>query len=371
MMVRLKRVAAQTFKELVQLKRDKLTLALAFLLPMFAMLLFAFTSSLDVNNINLAVQDLDVTSASREYIATFERTNKFKLIAVGTETDVPQMLAQGQIAVGLIIPPEFTQDLQRGREAQVQALIDGTDANTANLIRNYALATNNAFVQNLNNSTPIAVNIQSQFWYNPGLESLRYIGPGAMGLSLTLLPPLFAGLATAKEWEHGTIVQVYASSLTGTEYLLGKAAAYWLVGMTEILLTNVMAWFFFSLWYAGDPTPLIVGSAFYVACGVLWGIFIGSNFKSLPVVIQVVVATTFMLPWLMSGFTYPIANIPIALRWLSNITPTTFYILLARDAFAQGVGWSTVGGAVLILGLLAGICFFLAWHKLKRMQLEV
>ncbi|MCC5670748.1 ABC transporter permease [Nostoc sp. CHAB 5784] len=369
-MVRPKRVIAQTIKELVQLKRDQLILALAFLLPVFAMLLFGLTSSLDVNNINLAVQDLDITYTSREYIATFERTNKFKIVAIGSKVNVPQMLNQGKIAAGLIIPPEFTRDLRHGREAQVQILVDGTDANTANLIRNYAIATNNAFVGNLNHKTAIAVNIQSQFWYNPGLKSLNYVGPGAMGMSLTLLPPLFAGLATAKEWEHGTIIQVYASSLTGTEYLLGKTMAYWLVGITEVFLTNVMAWFFFGLWYAGDPTPLIVGSALYVACGVLWGIFVGSNFKSLPVVVQVVVATTFMLPWLMSGFTYPIANIPTALRWLANFTPTTFYILLARDAFSQGMGWSIAWSSVLTLGLLAGFFFLLAWWKLRRMQLE-
>lgn len=370
-MIRPKPIIAQTLKELIQLKRDRLTLALALFLPLFAMLLLGLTASLDVKNINLAIQDLNSTSISREYIATFERTNKFKLVAQGPEVNVPQMLNRGQIAVGLIIPPEFTRDLlRRGRQAQVQILVDGTDANTANLVRTYAIATTNAFTENLRGINPTAVSIQSQLLYNPGLESLKYIGPGAMGMALTLFPPLLAGLATAKEREQDTILQVYASSLTGSEYLLGKAAAYWLVGMAEVLLVNLVAWPFFGLWFAGDPTPLVIGSAFYVACGVFWGIFVGSNVKSQTVVIEVGFATAFLLPMLMSGFIYPIANIPIALRWLSNIIPTSFYILLARDAFSRGVGWSTAWVPVLTLGLLAGLFFFLAWRKLQHMQLE-
>jgi len=239
-MIRPKRMIAQTIKELTQLGRDRLTLTLALLLPLIVLLLFGFAVSLDVSNINLAIQDLDRTPTSREYIATFERTNKFNLVTQGPTVNVSRLLAQG-IAAGLIIPPEFSRDLQRsGRKAQVQILVDGTDANTANIVRGYAKATTHAFVDNLQpSSNPLAVSVQSRLWYNPGLETLKYIGPGAMAMALTLFPPLIASLAIAKEWEQGTILQVYASSLSGSEYLLGKAAAYWLVGMAEVLLVGL------------------------------------------------------------------------------------------------------------------------------------
>jgi ABC-2 type transport system permease protein len=371
--VRPKRIIAQALKELTQLGRDRLTLALALVLPLIQLLLFGFAVSLDVNNINLAIQDLDLTPISREYIATFERTNQFRLVAQGPEINVSRLLDQGKVAAGLIVPAEFSRDLsRRGREAQVQILVDGTDANTANIVRGYAKATTNAFVENLRSgSNPTSVSIQSRLWYNPGLETLKYIGPGAMAIALTLFPPLLAGLATVKEREQGTILQVYASSLTGTEYLLGKAAAYWLVGMAEVLLVNLVAWTCFGLWFAGDPTPLVIGSVFYIACGVLWGIFIGSNSKSQSTVIQAVTLSAFLLSLLMSGFIYPVANIPIGLRWISNFVPARSYILLTRDAFARGVGWPLVWPSVLTLGLLAGFFFFLAWRKLQSMQLEI
>jgi ABC-2 type transport system permease protein len=372
MRIRPKRIFAQTVKELTQLMRDHLTFTMALLLPLILLMLFGFTLSLEVNKINVAFQDLDLTPSSREYIATFERTNKFKVIAQGPEVNVSQLLDRGKIAAGLIIPPEFTRDLNRRKhKAQVQILIDGTDANTANIVRSYARATNNAFVENLRSvSNPTVVSVQSRMWYNPGLESLKYVGPGAVTISLALFPPLLAGLATAREREQGTIVQVYASSLTASEYLLGKATAYWLVGMVEVFLVNLAALPLFGLWFVGDPICLIVGSCLYVACGVFWGIFLGSStnsIKSQSNVIQAVTFSAFLLSLLMSGFIYPVDNIPIAIRWITNIVPAHFYMLLARDTFVRGMGWFSVWAPVLTLGLLASFFFFIAWQKVRIM----
>ncbi len=371
-MVRTKRIVAQAIKELTQLGRDRLTLTMALGLPLVLLLLFGFSTSLDVNRINIAIQDLDRTRLSREYIATFERTNKFHIVDQGPAVNVAPLLDQGRVFAGLIIPPTFSRDLQRrGRDAQVQVLVDGTDANTANIVRGYANSTTNAFVENLRSgSTTLPLSLQTRLWFNPGLETLKYIGPGAIALSVTLFPPLLAGLATAKEREQSTVLQVYASSLSGTEYLLGKAAAYWLVGMAEVLFVNLEAWCFFGLRFAGDPTPMILGSGLYIASGVLWGIFLGSNAATQSATIQAVSFTAFLLSLQFSGYIYPISNIPGGLRWLSHIVPASHYIILTRDAYTRGVGWVGVWGSVLALILLLGLFFFLAWRKLQKMQVE-
>ncbi|WP_017318424.1 ABC transporter permease [Mastigocladopsis repens] len=370
MTVRPKRIFAQTIKELTQLGRDRLTLTLALGLPLILLLLFGFAVSLEVNKINLAIQDLDRTPSSREYIATFERTNKFNLVAQGPEIDVPRLLDQGKVSAGLIIPLKFARDLQRsGSNVEVQVLLDGTDSNTANIVRGYAKSINNAFVENLRGTTSQAVNLQSRLWYNPGLETLEYIGPGAIAITVTLFPALLSALATAKEHEQGTILQVYSSSLTGTEYLLGKAAAFWLVGMAEVLLVNLEAWLFLGLWFAGDPTPMIIGSMLYIASGVFWGTFVGKATQMQSAAIQAVSFTAFLLSLQLSGYIYPVANIPIAIRWISSIIPARYYIELTRDAYVRGVGWMGVWVAVLALALLTGLFFFLAWRKFQKMQL--
>jgi ABC-2 type transport system permease protein len=369
-MIRPKRIITQIVKELTQLGRDRLTMTMALALPIVFLLLFGFAVSLDVNNINLAIQDLDNTPTSREYIATFERTERFKVVAKGPNVDVSQMLGQSKISAGLIIPLNFTRDLQRpGRQAQVQLLVDGSDANTANIAQGYASATTNAFVENLQAvSQPTAVSVESRLWYNPGLETLRYIGPGAVALVLFIYPPLLSGLATAKELDQATILQVYASSLSCTEYLLGKAAAYWIVGMAEVLLVNLPAWLIFGIWFAGDPTPLIVGTMFYIACGVLWGIFVGNNAKNQSAVILAVTLSSFLPSLLLSGYIYPVSNIPIGFRWLANVVPARYYILLTRDAFNRGVGWPLVWLSVIALVILASFFFFLSWRKMRPMQ---
>lgn len=369
--MRIKRVIAQTIKELTQLGRDRLTLVLALGLPLMLLLLFGFAVSLEVNQINFAIQDLDRTPASREYIATFARTNKFHIIEQGADVKVPQLLDRGRVSAGLIIPPEFVRDLQRGdRAATIQILVDGTDANTANIVRGYVQATTNEFVTNLQGGKSPAVSLQSRLWYNPGLETLQYIGPSAIALTVTLFPALLAGLATARELEQGTILQVYASSLTGMEYLLGKAAAFWLVGMAEVLLVNLEAWIFFGLWFAGDPTPMIFGSTLYIACGVFWGMFLGSRTKVQSAAIQAVTFTAFLLSLTMSGYIYPVANIPNPIRLLTNFIPARWYILLTRDAYVRGVGWLGVWFPILVLLLLVGFFFFIAWRSLRVMQLS-
>ncbi len=376
MAVRPKRIIAQTIKELTQLGRDRLTLTLALGLPIVLLLLFGFAVSLKVNQINIGIQDLALTPTSREYIATFERTNKFNIVEQGPTVNIPRLLDRGRIAAGLIIPPKFLRDLRRSqRESQVQLLIDGTDANTANIVRGYASATNTEFVQNMQaagstKSLTNPVSLQSRLWYNPGLKTLQYIGPGALAITVALFPPLLAGLAMAREREQSTILQVYASSLTGTEYLLGKAAAFWLVGMAEVLVVNLEAWLFFGIWFVGDPTPLILGSILYIICGVFWGIFLGSNANTQSAVIQSVSFTAFLLSLQLSGFAYPVSNIPLSIRWIAEIIPARHYILLTRDAYTRGVGWISDWSPVLALIVLASFFFFLAWRKLHKMQVE-
>ncbi|MBR8838156.1 MAG: ABC transporter permease [Stigonema ocellatum SAG 48.90 = DSM 106950] len=367
----MKRIFAQTIKELTQLGRDRLSLTMALLLPLILLLLFGFAVSLKVNQINFAIQDLDLTPISREYIATFERTTKFNIVAYGPNVNVPRLLDQGRVAAGLIIPPKFARDFLRAqRSASAQILVDGTDSNTANIVRGYAKATTNTFVENSQGSNVTAVSLQSRLWYNPGLETLKYIGPGAIAITVTLFPALLAALATAKEYEQGTILQVYASSLTGIEYLLGKAAAFWLVGMAEVLLVNLEAWLFFGLWFAGDPTPMIVGSALYIACGVFWGILLGRNTQIQSAAIQAVSFTAFLLSLQLSGYIYPVSNIPVAIRWISYLVPAQHYILITRDAYDRGVGWLGVWVPVLVLALLASLFFFLAWRRLQSMQVK-
>src|SRR3989442_5226671 len=226
----MKRILAQVRKELTQLWRDRLTLALALVLPVVLLLLLSKATSLSVKDIPVVVQDLDKTPMSRRYLETVSASLSFKLGALPTNMSPERVLAQNQARAALIIPPQFERDLRRGQNVEVQWLIDGTDANTANVMRGKAAAITQAFTGQIQPATiHPAIKPLNRYWFNTGREDLKYFGPGVLAFGLTMFPPLLAALALSREGELKTILQVYVSSITAFEYLLGKVIAYTIV----------------------------------------------------------------------------------------------------------------------------------------------
>src|SRR5262249_53270197 len=175
----MRRVLAQVRKELTQLSRDKLTLALALVLPVLLLLLLSNATSLTVKNIPVAVQDLDKTPTSRQYIEAVGASLSFKVSALPHNISPEDALNRNLSRATLIIPPQFERNLKRGQNAEVQWLIDGTDANTANIMRGKATAITQSFGSSIRVSAPkLAIQPQIRYWFNPGREDLKYFGPG-------------------------------------------------------------------------------------------------------------------------------------------------------------------------------------------------
>src|SRR5262249_16045965 len=198
-----------------QLWRDRLTLALALVLPTLLLLLLSKATSLSVRDIPVVVQDLDKTPMSRRYVETVGSALSFKLNALPPDRSPERVLAENQARAALIIPPEFERDLARGRSAEVQWLIDGTDANTPNVMRGKGGAITQSFTAQIQQpSQPLAIEPQIRYWFNPGREDLKYFGPGVLAFGMAMFPPLLAALALSREGELKTILQVYVSSIT-------------------------------------------------------------------------------------------------------------------------------------------------------------
>ena len=173
----------------------------------------------------------------------------------------------------------------------------------------------------------------------------------------------------AREKEQGTIIQVYASSLSATELLLGKGLAYLLVGLGEAILIIGISFILFDLRFAVEPTPLLVGTPIFIGSAVMFGLLIGVRTGSQNAAVQAVALIGFLTALLLSGFIYPLSNIPFPLSWISNIIPTRYYIVVIRDAFVRGTGWSGVWVWILIMTGLGLLLFIAARRLLRRMQL--
>ncbi|MCX5964865.1 MAG: ABC transporter permease [Cyanobacteria bacterium] len=367
----MKRILSQCLKELAQFRRDRLTLALAFILPFATLLIFGFAIRLEAKDIPLIVQDFDRTNLSNRYIETLYATNQFKPVAWDINAS-PQLALDLSLAKAVvIIPPDFSRQINGEKQTEVQVLVDGTDANNARVIKNGLKATTNAFMRSqslLPKTNPIAT--LTRLWFNPGRKESLSIVPGTFAVVLWIFPSLLAAIAMVREKEKGTILQVYASSLSAEELILGKAAAYWVVAIGMALLVMGGGAVIFGLSFAGDPTPFLLGTVIYLWASTMFGMMIGSRVNNQNAAVQAVSLVGFLTSFLLSGFIYPLSNIPFPLSLIPNVVPARYFIEITRDAFVRGVGWSSVWLSVVMIFLLGMMFFNVARKALGRMQLS-
>ena len=334
----MRRIVAQARKELTQLLRDRLALALALVLPAGLISLLGTSISLTVTDIPIVIQDLDQTPLSRQYADAFRNSLTFYVIALPAAMAPETMLDLGRARAALIIPEHFARQIRRGRPAETQMVVDATDSNTARLTRGSAGQITRAFAQQVGapGAAP-AIQTATRLWFNPGREPRKFYGPGFMVLGLSIFPTVLAALAMSREGEQQTILQVYVSSISAHEFLLGK---------------------------------ILAGSALFVFCVMSFGSLVGAAIPNQAAAVQAVALGAFLLAFLLSGLIFPVENIPDALRWVSSLVQARYYVVVVRDAFLQGGGWPAVWWAVAAIGAIGLVFYGLAWWTMRRMQVK-
>jgi drug efflux transport system permease protein len=367
----MRRIFAQSRKELTQIIRDWRTLALALFLPLMLLFLMSTALSLTVSNLPIIVQDLDGSPASRYFIDAFRASITFSIVAWPVNKQPEQAFTSNVAHAALIIPEHFGRDMARGLDSPVQLLMDASDANTAKLVAGYSGQIARAFhKQTGGSSASDPVQTAIRFWYNPGRSSEKFLAPAIFVLGLSMFPPLLASLAMAKEGEQKTILQVYVSSISAHEFLLGKILAFMAVAVAECLLMLIPLFTYFGLSFAGDPTPFIVATVLYAFCVAAFGTMVGAAIPNQVAAIQAISFGGFLLVFLLSGLMFPIDNIPAGIRWISNFVWGRYYIEVVRDALLEGGGWPATWFKVVIIGIIGVTFYLIAWRTMRRMQLS-
>lgn len=367
----MKRIIAQARKELIQIVRDWRTLALALVLPIVLIMLISSAISLTVNELPIVVQDFDGSSASNNFVDAFRASLTFHVVAWPVEKTAEQALSANAARAVLIIPPHFGRDLARGVNSPVQLVVDASDANTAKLVSGYATQIASAYNQQMASGAQGApVQAAIRLWYNPGLSSKKFYSPGVFVLAISMFPTLLAGLAMAKEGEQKTILQVYVSSISAHEFLLGKIIAFMAVAIAEALVMASLLFTYFGLSFAGDPTPMLVATILYAFCVASFGTMIGVTIPNQAAALQAVALGGFLLVFLLSGLIFPVDNIPAGLRWISNFVWGRYYIEIVRDAFLQGGGWPATWYKVFFIAAIGAVFYVLAWLGMRKMQVK-
>jgi ABC-2 type transport system permease protein len=367
----MRRVVAQARKELTQICRDWRTLALALVLPLVLLLLMSVALSLTVNNLPVIVQDSDDSPASRDFVDAICASITLHVVSWPIDRQPEEALSSNTARAALIIPTHFGRDMARGGNSPVQLLVDASDANTAKLMAGDAIRITRAYNQRIAGTQGSGlVQTAIRLWYNPGLSAKKFYGPGIFVLGLSMFPPLLAALAMAKESEQKTILQVYVSSISAHEFLLGKVLAFMVVALAESVLMLLLLFTYFGLGLAGDPTPFIVATVLYTFCVAAFGTMVGSTIPSQVAAMQAISLGGFLLVFLLSGLIFPVENIPAGLRWISNFIWGRYYIEVVRDALLQGGGWPAVWWKVTIIGIIGALFYGTGWYGMRRMQLK-
>ena len=366
----LRRVWVQCIKELVEFRRDRLTLALAFALPVGMLLIFGMAIRLQITNIPVGVQDFDRSPFSRDFISRINASRELVAVPEPLDRSPMSLLDRGNVSATIVIPPGTQQALAAGRPAPIQSLVDGTDVVNALSIKQILTATC-AFVgaTYAPASAQPTVALHERIWFNPGGNEALFIVPGVYAVILAMYPTLLAAIAMVRDKERGTIVQAYASRLRASELIAGKCLALECIGLAEGLAIMAIGFAVWGVRFAGDPLPLLIGTPLLVCCQVLLGLLIGARTNTVTSAIQASGSVNSLVSVLLSGFLYPVTSMPLVFQWLSYIVPARHYINITRDAFVRGAGWPGVWTEVLALAIIASVLAVGTWLSMRRMQM--
>lgn len=340
------------YKELLQVRRDPST-AFVFLVPLIQTMIFGFAIDMDIQHIPTVVYDLDRTTESRRLIDQFRNTQSFDIIEeVNNEDDVHRRIVAGKAKVGIIIPSDYSSDLLRGEQAQVQLLVDGSDSSVASNAVQTARGVGQlkALSRAGVGSNQLPVDIRPRVLFNPDLESSRFYVPGLIGIILQLVTVMLTAFAVVRERERGTLEQLVVTPVSRAALILGKLVPYAAIGMAQTLLVLGLMRVVFGVQIEGDVFLLLALSVLFLLPSLALGILISTIARNQAQALQLSLLT--MLPSvLLSGFAFPRETMPFPIYALSFAIPVTYYVQILRGIILRGAGmWALWPQTLVLLG---------------------
>ncbi|MEW5758693.1 MAG: ABC transporter permease [Candidatus Omnitrophota bacterium] len=374
-MMNFKRVMAVSKKEFIQIKRDPRSLGLGLAIPIFLLFIFGYGLSLDIDHVRTVVWNQDGSQFSRDFLLNFKNSKYFKIIHyTDNYRDIEHMINNGKVLMALVIPKDFSHYIRSGRQAQVQLIIDGSDANTATIARGYVqtvVANYNANLlttafQNKGLIPPVSVDSRPRIWYNSGLTSTWFIVPGVIGIIIMIIAALLTSICIAREWERGTMEQLISTPVKAPELIIGKFIPYFVIGFFDLAIGVLMGQFIFHVPFRGNYLVLISLSALFLTGALSQGILISVVARTQLMASQLASLSTLLPAVLLSGFIYPIFNMPKILQLVTYFIPARYYIVILRNLFLKGSGILVMWDEGLFLLLFALIMFGIAIKKFKK-----
>ena len=346
-------------KELIQALREPRMRVLLFVPPMVQLIVFGFAVNLDVDHARIAWMDMDRTPMSRDLRERFEGSGRFDVVALPhNEEEVQRALDRGVAQAVVRVLPQFERDIKRGQPTQVQVLIDGTNSNTASLVSSYAgevIAEFSSDVMDgqqnmrilarspagaLNAAVP-RVTARSRVWFNPDLHSRNYFVPGVVANIIMMVTLMLTAMAIVREKEIGTMEQLMVTPIRPIELMLGKTLPFAVVGLVDVALISTVALVVFRVPFRGSVLLLFFCSVLFLMTSLGAGLFLSTISHTQQ---QAMMANFFFSTpaFMLSGFAFPIRNMPVAVQYLTYLNPLRYFMEIVRGLFLKGVGVSVL-----------------------------
>ena len=359
--MRPRRIWAVARKEGIHIIRDWRSLAMGIAIPILLLILFGYALTLDVDEVPLVVWDQSGTQTSRNFMSRFEGSPYFALRRiVQTYAEVERAIDAGEALVALVIPVDFAMDVGSGRTARAQAIVDGSDSNTATIVLGYLETVARTYNQDLaieqaarssGRTVTVPLDLRPRVWFNADMESKNYIIPGLIAVIMMVIAAMLTSLTVAREWETGTMEQIISTPLKGPELILGKLLPYFGIGMLDVLIAVLMGEFVFEVPLRGNVALLFSMAAIFLAGALSLGMLISIVTKSQLLASQLAMVVTFLPAFLLSGFMYDISNMPNAIQAITHVVPARYFVSLLKGIYLKGIGLELL---MLEAALLAG-----------------
>jgi len=370
------RIKHMLIKEFTQIFRDPRMKGVIFLMPIIQLLVFGYAVTTDVKHVATGVYDLDNSVASRELIARFEESGYFDIVArVESPAHARELIDRGEVRAVLQMNKGFGDDLRAGRTAPLQIVVDGTDSNTAGIVLDYCAKIAGRFSQKVlvtrytrlrgSGMEPGQVELRTRAWFNENLESRNFYVPGVIAIIVMLITLMLTSMAVVREKEIGTMEQIMVTPITPAEFILGKTVPFALIGFADVILITVIGVFWFEVPIRGNLLLLFVATALYLMTTLGVGLLISTVSETQQ---QAMMSTFFFYfpAVLLSGFMFPIENMPEAIQWLTYLNPLRYFLVIVRGIFLKGVGPSVLWPQLVALAVMGLATLWLASKRFHK-----
>ena len=357
-------------KEFLQIMRDPSSIVIAFLMPIFLLLLFGYGVSLDSEHIPLALVIEQPGMDTTDFAAAFRQSRYFEPVVYANTREAEQALMAGNVKAIIVLRQDFARRLRQNEGAPIQLIVSGVDANTAHIIEGYVQGAWSKWLERAalqrGQSLDMPVKMEQRVWFNSELRSRNFLVPGLIAVIMTLIGALLTAMVMSREWERGTMEALLITPLSMREVIIGKLLPYFILGMGGLTLAVTMALFLFEVPLRGSLWVLFAASALFLVTALGMGLLISTVARSQFVAGQVALIATFLPAFLLSGFIFDIGSMPEVVQAITHLIAARYYVAILQTVFLAGNVWSVILPNVLALVILASVFLGLTWRKARK-----